>query len=61
MTKKYKYNGYDIIMISSCGQIKTVYPEDEVELDDNDVKFQSLVNFEEIKLENKKIKSKESD
>lgn len=62
MIKKYKYNGYDIVSISSCGQVRLVYHDDVVELDDNDIKFQTLTNFEEVKVVDKgKKKVEESE
>lgn len=53
---KYKYTGNGSVCVSSCGELKFVYNNDEVEFNEEDLRLQTLTNF--IKVEETNTKTK---
>lgn len=62
---KYKYNGNGNIIVSSKGKVIMLKSGDEVEFDENDIKYQQLNNFvlveERRKTKTKKKKKKNTE
>ena len=60
---KYKYEGNEMVIISSMKKIIKVNPGDTVELSDDDIRFQNLGNFTKVEepKQNKKKKILESE
>jgi hypothetical protein len=58
---KYKYIGNEDTLISSDNKLITVKKDDIIEFTENDIKYQKLNNFIEIKDKVKKKEIKEED